>query len=35
MAPDLEDKHFRVDAEYVRKVLADIVQDEDLSKYIL
>ncbi len=34
-APDLEDKHFRVDAEYVRKVLADIVQDEDLSKYIL
>ncbi len=34
-APDLEDKYFRVDGEYVRKVLADIVQNEDLSKYIL
>ncbi len=34
-APDMEEKRFRVDAAYVRKVLADIVQDEDLSKYIL
>ncbi len=34
-APDLEDKHFRVDAAYVTKMLADIVQNEDLSKYIL
>jgi len=35
MAPDLEDKYFRIDGEYVRKVLSDIVQNEDLSKYIL
>ncbi len=34
-APDLRRKTFRVDAEYVRKQLADIVADEDLSKYIL
>ena len=34
-APDLRRKTFKVDAEYVRKQLADIVADEDLSKYIL
>ncbi len=34
-APDLRRKTFRIDAEYVRKQLADIVADEDLSKYIL
>ncbi len=34
-APDLEDKNFNVDADYVRKMLADIVKDQDLSRYIL
>ena len=34
-APDLEDKNVRVDAEYVRKMLVDIVKDQDLSRYIL
>jgi ATP-dependent HslUV protease ATP-binding subunit HslU len=34
-APDMDEKHVVVDAEYVRKMLADIVQNEDLSKYIL
>jgi ATP-dependent HslUV protease ATP-binding subunit HslU len=34
-APDLENKHFKIDAEYVIKMLAEIVQNEDLSKYIL
>lgn len=33
--PDLKKKTFRIDAEYVRKQLASIVQDQDLSKYIL
>jgi ATP-dependent HslUV protease ATP-binding subunit HslU len=33
--PDLKKKNIRIDADYVRKQLADIVKDQDLSKYIL
>jgi ATP-dependent HslUV protease ATP-binding subunit HslU len=33
--PDLKKKTVKIDAAYVRKQLADIVKDEDLSKYIL
>ena len=33
--PDLRKKFVRIDAEYVRKALADIVKDQDLSRYIL
>jgi ATP-dependent HslUV protease ATP-binding subunit HslU len=33
--PDLKKKTVRVDAVYVRKQLADIVKDQDLSRYIL
>src|SRR6516162_1169592 len=33
--PDLKRKSVRVDAAYVRKQLADIVKDQDLSRYIL
>jgi ATP-dependent HslUV protease ATP-binding subunit HslU len=34
-APDMEDKSVRVDADYVKKMLVDIVKDQDLSRYIL
>jgi ATP-dependent HslUV protease ATP-binding subunit HslU len=34
-APDLKKKNVKVDAPYVRKQLADIVKDQDLSRYIL
>jgi ATP-dependent HslUV protease ATP-binding subunit HslU len=34
-APDITEKNVGVDAEYVRKMLADIVKDQDLSRYIL
>ncbi|HEX9255713.1 MAG TPA: ATP-dependent protease ATPase subunit HslU, partial [Candidatus Angelobacter sp.] len=34
-APDMEEKSVNVDAEYVTKMLADIVKDQDLSRYIL
>src|SRR4051794_20472890 len=34
-APDLKDKNVNIDAEYVRKMLTDIVKDQDLSRYIL
>ncbi len=34
-APDLREKHQRIDAEYVRRKLVDIVQNQDLSRYIL
>ncbi len=34
-APDLEEKHVRIDAAYVRDRLESIVKDEDLSRYIL
>src|SRR6201997_1518947 len=33
--PDLKKKTVRVDANYVRRQLADIVKDQDLSRYIL
>ena len=33
--PDLKKKTVRVDTAYVRKQLADIVKDQDLSQYIL
>ncbi len=33
--PNLKKKTVRVDAAYVRKQLADIVKDQDLSRYIL
>jgi ATP-dependent HslUV protease ATP-binding subunit HslU len=33
--PDLKKKTMKVDANYVRKQLADIVKDQDLSRYIL
>jgi len=34
-APDMKEKQVTVDAEYVRKMLAEIVKDQDLSRYIL
>jgi ATP-dependent HslUV protease ATP-binding subunit HslU len=34
-APDLKKKVIKIDAAYVRKQLADIVKDQDLSRYIL
>src|SRR5881628_1176640 len=33
--PDLEPKDKTIDAQYVGKMLADIVKDQDLSRYIL
>jgi ATP-dependent HslUV protease ATP-binding subunit HslU len=33
--PDLAEKSITIDAAYVRRMLADIVQNEDLSRYIL
>ena len=34
-APDLKKKTIRIDAAYVQKMLAEIVKDQDLSRYIL
>ena len=34
-APELPQKHVRIDGEFVRERLADIVKDEDLARYIL
>ena len=34
-APDLDEKNIPITAEYVREQLADIVENQDLSKYIL
>ena len=34
-APELTEKTVQIDADYVRKMLADIVKDQDLSRYIL
>ena len=34
-APDLEDTDITIDAKYIRDKLKDIIQDEDLSRYIL
>jgi ATP-dependent HslUV protease ATP-binding subunit HslU len=33
--PDLKKKTVKIDAEYVRKQLMGIIQDQDLSRYIL
>ncbi|HWZ44283.1 MAG TPA: ATP-dependent protease ATPase subunit HslU [Candidatus Saccharimonadales bacterium] len=34
-ASEMKEKSFTIDAAYVRKMLADIVKDQDLSRYIL
>jgi ATP-dependent HslUV protease ATP-binding subunit HslU len=34
-APDKKGEHVKIDADYVRSMLADIVKDQDLSRYIL
>ena len=34
-APDLKKKNVKIDAAYVTKQLADIVKNQDLSRYIL
>jgi ATP-dependent HslUV protease ATP-binding subunit HslU len=34
-APDLKKKTIRIDAAYVRQQLADIIKDQDLTRYIL
>jgi ATP-dependent HslUV protease ATP-binding subunit HslU len=34
-APDMREKTVNVDADYVKKMLVDIVKDQDLSRYIL
>jgi len=34
-APDLKKKTVKIDAVYVNKQLADIVKNQDLSRYIL
>jgi ATP-dependent HslUV protease ATP-binding subunit HslU len=34
-APDMSGEEVKVDGEYVRRVLSDIVQDQDLSRYVL
>jgi ATP-dependent HslUV protease ATP-binding subunit HslU len=33
--PDLKKKNIKIDAAYVSKQLAEIVKDQDLSRYIL
>ncbi len=34
-APDMSGEEVKVDGEYVRRVLSDIVKDQDLSRYVL
>jgi ATP-dependent HslUV protease ATP-binding subunit HslU len=34
-APDMDEKNITIDAEFVTRQLMDIVQDQDLSRYIL
>jgi ATP-dependent HslUV protease ATP-binding subunit HslU len=34
-APEKKGEHVKIDADYVRSMLADIVKDQDLSRYIL
>ena len=34
-APEKKGEHVKIDASYVRQTLADIVKDQDLSRYIL
>jgi len=31
----MKEKHVVIDGDYVRKMLTDIVKDQDLSRYIL
>src|SRR5213082_764910 len=35
VAPEMAKDHIKIDADYVRQMLADIVKDQDLSRYIL
>ena len=34
-ASDMDGKSVRIDAAYVQRVLADVIKDEDLSRYVL
>ena len=34
-APDLQEKKYNIDAKHVKERLADIIKDQDLSRYIL
>jgi ATP-dependent HslUV protease ATP-binding subunit HslU len=34
-APEKKGEHIKIDADYVRQMLAEIVKDQDLSRYIL
>lgn len=34
-APDVEDKNWTIDREYVKRMLEGIIEDEDLSRFIL
>ena len=34
-APEMKERDVRIDGDYVRKMLADVVKDQDLSRYIL
>ena len=34
-APEMTERKVTIDAAYVRRMLADIVKDQDLSRYIL
>jgi len=34
-APDVDEKNITINAAFVRERFADIVKDEDLSRYIL
>jgi ATP-dependent HslUV protease ATP-binding subunit HslU len=34
-APERKGEHVIIDADFVRKMLTDIVKDQDLSRYIL
>jgi ATP-dependent HslUV protease ATP-binding subunit HslU len=34
-APELEEKKINIDDKFVRNILKDIVEDEDLRRYIL
>jgi ATP-dependent HslUV protease ATP-binding subunit HslU len=33
--PDMKEKEVKIDGDYVRRMLAYIVKDQDLSRYIL
>jgi len=34
-APEITGQHIPIDGDYVRKQLADVVEDRDLSRYML